>query len=101
MLAHQIAAIDEQEHENEHDGKPYTVTHLRKNENFLQRSTGDKDHSSPHDDHSCVQAVEDWRIFELAVNPRFKTHPFTDDVSSGQWQDGRGKQGCVEKAKGK
>ncbi len=35
-IAHQIFAVDQQQHENEHDRKPHTVAHLRENQNFFQ-----------------------------------------------------------------
>ena len=37
VVAHQVAAIDEQQDENQHDGQPDAVAHLREDQNFPQR----------------------------------------------------------------
>jgi len=50
VFAHQVAAIDQQQNENQYDGKPDAVGDLREDENFEQRGFGQQDDSAADDD---------------------------------------------------
>src|SRR5437588_660903 len=67
-VTHEVAAIYQQEDEYQHDGKPDTVTYLRKDEDFLERGTGNQDDGSADNNHAGVKAVENRSIVKLVID---------------------------------
>ena len=81
VVAHQIAAVDEQEHEDQDDWEPDAVAYLREDENFFQRGVGNQNDGGPYHDHARVEAVEDWGVIEFVVDARLEAHAFADHVA--------------------
>ena len=46
-FAHQFFLVDQQQHENQHEGQYCAIHHLRKYSDLDQRKTGYQDHSAP------------------------------------------------------
>src|ERR1700730_8544627 len=96
QVTHEVATIYQQEDEYQHDGKPDTVTYLRKDEYFLKRGAGNQDDGGADNDHPGVKAVENRGVIELVVDARFETHALADHVRGGQGQDGGGEERGVQ-----
>ena len=57
-FAHQVAAVDQQKNENQHDGQPDAVAHLRIDQDFPERRLRNQNDSRADHDQQRVQRVE-------------------------------------------
>ena len=99
VLAHEVFAIDEEEDEDDDDGEPDAVADLRKDEDFPERSVGEKNDAAADEDEDGVEPVEGGGFPKFVVETCFEAHALADDVSGGEREDGGGEEGGIEEAK--
>ena len=93
VFTHQVLAIDEQQHEDDHQGQQHAVQHLRQDDHADEFAVGNKQNSDGSaGDQQRVQPVEDRRVFESAIQTGLQAQPFANRVGRGKGQDGGGKQ---------
>src|SRR5208283_6208353 len=92
----QLALVDQQQHEDEHEGQNDSVDHLGQDADFHQLNVGQQNDSCPGDEEQGVQPIEDFGVAEFLAHTRLKTKALADRVSSRDRQDGGGEQGSVE-----
>ena len=80
VLAHQIAAIDQDQNEDEDDRQPDAVAYLRINQNFPERRLGNEHDARADHDERGVKRIKCGSFFEFAVETGFEAKAFADDV---------------------
>jgi len=101
VLAHEIFAIHEKQDEDGDNRKPNPVANLGIDENFPERSVGEKNDTSTDHNKKGIEPIEGGGFAEFKIEASFKTHTLTDDVSGGEREDGGGEKRGVEQAEGK
>ena len=100
VLAHQLAVVGQQEHEDEDERQQHAVDHLRQHQDVDERQPGNQQHAGAGDDQQRVQPVEHRRLVELLVEARLEAKAFADRVRRRNRQDGRGEERRVEQPGG-
>ena len=67
MVAHQLAVVRQQQHEDQHERQHDAVDHLREHGDVHEREPRHEQHAGAQDDEDGVEPVEDWRLVELLV----------------------------------
>src|SRR5271167_2340288 len=101
VFAHELFAVDKQQNEDDHDGKPDAVADLGEDEDFPERSVGEQDDAAAHENQDGVEPVEGGSLAELVVDSGFKAKTFANDVRGGKRKDAGGKQRGVQQAESK
>ena len=94
VLPHEVFAVDKQENEDDHDGKPNTVANLGEDKDFPERNIGYENDTAADYDQDGVEPVEGGSFTEFVVNAGFEAKPFTNNVRSGKRKDA----GCEERS---
>jgi hypothetical protein len=100
VLAHEVALIDQLQHEDHDDRQEHAIEHLREHRDLDHGEIGDQDDSRAEHDQQRIKPVEEGRFVEALVEAAFEAEALADGIGGRERQDGRGEERGVEEASG-